>query len=109
MPDCFLSAAAWFEPFTAHTANVFKIGSEVALLMTLTLIVLLKVDLSKEDIPRGVETVGALLFIVNTVPMAASLVVALLTFGLGESPPGKEKGSDNVETEMEDNPVADSQ
>jgi hypothetical protein len=59
----FLSAAAWFEPFAAPTANAFKLGTEIALLMTLMLIVLLKIDLSKEDIPGGGDTVGAALLL----------------------------------------------
>ena len=78
----FLSAAAWFEPFAAPTANAFKLGTEIALLMTLMLIVLLKIDLSKEDIPGGGDTVGAALLLVNVAPPAVSLVLSLLTHGL---------------------------
>ena len=78
--------------------------------MTLILIVLLKVDLSKEDIPGGVETVGEVLFFANVVPILASLVVALLTFGLEMSPQDSTKKSEKDEaTKFEDNPVADSQ
>ena len=78
---CFLSAAAWFEPFAAPTANAFKLGTEIALLLTLMLIVLLKIDLSKEDIPGGGDTVGAALLLVNVAPPAVSLVLSLLTHG----------------------------
>ena len=78
----FLSAAAWFEPFAAPTANAFKLGSEIALLLTLMLIVLLKVDLTKEDIPGAEDTVGAALLFANTIPTASSLVLSLLSHGL---------------------------
>ena len=78
----FLSAAAWFEPFAAPTANAFKLGSEIALLLTLMLAVLLKIDLTKEDIPGAEDTIGLALLYANTVPTAASLVLALLSHGL---------------------------
>ena len=78
----FLSAAAWFEPFAAPTANAFKLGSEIALLLTLMLAVLLKIDLTKEDIPDAEDTIGLALLYANTVPTAASLVLAILSHGL---------------------------
>ena len=59
----FLSAAAWFEPFAAPTANAFKLGSEIALLLTLMLAVLLKIDLTKEDIPGAEDTIGLALLL----------------------------------------------
>ena len=46
------------------------------------LIVLLKIDLTKEDIPGAEDTVGVVLLFANTVPTAASLVLSLLSHGL---------------------------
>jgi hypothetical protein len=110
----FLSAAAWFEPFAAPTANAFKLGTEIALLLTLMLIVLLKIDLSKEDIPGGGDTVGVALLLVNIAPPVASLVLSLLTHGLdardawngGED--GEKKGKrGKQEVEFDENPLAE--
>ena len=102
----FLSAAAWFEPFAAPTANAFKLGSEIALLFTLMLIVLLKIDLTKEDIPGAEDTVGAALLFANTIPTAASLVLSLVSHGLdtrdaiktwkGDEDKGGKKGKKEV-------------
>ena len=112
----FLSAAAWFEPFAAPTANAFKLGTEIALLMTLMLIVLLKIDLSKEDIPGGGDAVGAALLLVNVAPPAVSLVLSLLTHGLDArdavktwngDEDGKKKGKTGKdEVEFDENPMA---
>ena len=46
------------------------------------LIVLLKIDLTKEDIPGAEDTVGAALLFANTIPTASSLVLSLLSHGL---------------------------
>jgi hypothetical protein len=46
------------------------------------LIVLLKIDLTKEDIPGAEDTVGVVLLFANTIPTAASLVLSLLSQGL---------------------------
>ena len=46
------------------------------------LIVLLKIDLTKEDIPGAEDTVGVVLLFANTSPTAASLVLSLLSHGL---------------------------
>ena len=46
------------------------------------LIVLLKIDLTKEDIPGAEDTVGAALLFANTIPTAISLVLSLLSHGL---------------------------
>eukprot|EP01046_Picozoa_sp_COSAG06_P033566 COSAG06_NODE_3433_length_5355_cov_6.170282_5_plen_92_part_00 len=46
------------------------------------LIVLLKIDLTKEDIPGAEDTVGAALLFANTIPTAASLVLSFLSHGL---------------------------
>ena len=52
------------------------------MLLTLMLIVLLKIDLTKEDIPGAEDTVGAALLFANTIPTASSLVLSLLSHGL---------------------------
>ena len=59
----FLCAVAWLRPFASRTANLFKVGAEAALLVSLMLIVLLKVDLSKEDVPGGEGFIGQLLLL----------------------------------------------
>ena len=51
-------------------------------MLTLMLIVLLKIDLAKEDIPGAEDTVGAALLFANTIPTASSLVLSLLSHGL---------------------------
>ena len=51
-------------------------------MLTLMLIVLLKIDLTKEDIPGAEDTVGAALLFANTIPTASSLVLSLLSHGL---------------------------
>ena len=51
-------------------------------MLTLNLIVLLKIDLAKEDIPGAEDTVGAALLFANTIPTASSLVLSLLSHGL---------------------------
>ena len=100
----FLSAAAWFEPFAAPTANAFKLGSEIALLLTLMLIVLLKIDLTKEDIPGAEDTVGAALLFANTIPTAASLVLSLLSRGLDPRDAIKTwKGDEDGDEDNEEN------
>ena len=43
---------------------------------------MLKIDLTKEDIPGAADTVGAALLFANTIPTAASLVLSLLSHGL---------------------------
>ena len=46
----FLFASAWFQPFESDLANAFKATTEVCLVVTLSLCVMAKVDLSVEDI-----------------------------------------------------------
>jgi hypothetical protein len=45
------------------------------------LIVLLKIDLSKEDIPGGEDFIGGLLLLSNTIIPGGALVLAILSFG----------------------------
>eukprot|EP01043_Picozoa_sp_COSAG02_P065743 COSAG02_NODE_10011_length_2050_cov_2.088160_1_plen_96_part_00 len=90
----------------------------MALLVSLILIVLLKIDLSKEDVPGGEAFVGFLLLLSNTVIPASSLVLAFLAFGFdlgedGEDRPEihqhkKEGKMTRKKSEQEiDNPIAD--
>lgn len=74
----FLCAATWWQPYASRTANLFKVGSEVSLLVTLMLAVLLKIDLSKEDIPGGENFVGSLMFISNTTIPGSSILIGLI-------------------------------
>lgn len=97
----------------SRTANIFKVGAEAALLVSLMLIVLLKIDLSKEDVPGGEAFVGFLLLLSNTALPGASLVLAILSFGLdlGENTQQKKKEEKKKEEKKKkeefDNPVAD--
>ena len=45
-----LTASAWCQPYADPRANVFKAATEVSILITLVMCVLLKVDLEKEKI-----------------------------------------------------------
>jgi hypothetical protein len=93
------------------------------------LIVLLKVDLSKEDVPGGEGFIGQLLLLSNTALPGGALTLAILSFGFDagtaardaekekeeekkkkqqQKKSGKKqskKGTDEVE--FEDNPMAD--
>ena len=108
----FLCAAAWLQPFASRTANLFKVGAEAALLATLMLIVLLKIDLSQEDVPGGEDFIGVLLLLVNTVLPAASLAIGILSFGLdtkqlsGDIMAGRKQRTVADEVEFDENPAA---
>jgi hypothetical protein len=95
------------------------------------LIVLLKVDLSKEDVPGGEGFIGQLLLLSNTALPGGALTLAILSFGFDAGTAAKDaqkekeeeeeknkqqqkkksgkkqskKGTDEVE--FEDNPMAD--
>lgn len=102
----FLGGVALFRPYASRTANAFKIMTEIALLLTLVLIVLLKIDLSKENVPGGEAFVGFLLLLSNTVVPGAGLALATLTYGLDLGHKGD--GNNEQETTQEfTNPVAD--
>ena len=109
----FLSAVAWLRPFASRTANLFKVATEVALLVSLMLVVLLKIDLSKEDVPGGEAFVGFLLLLSNTVLPGSFLVSAILAFGFDlsedepEEPPNENKGKKSKEEMEFANPVAE--
>ena len=57
-------ASAWFQPYANDAANMFKTGTEITLLMTLTLAVMLRFDLSDEDVSESF--VGTLMFFSTT-------------------------------------------
>lgn len=121
----FLCAVSWLRPFASRTANLFKVGAEASLLVTLMLIVLLKIDLSKEDIPGGEDFIGGLLLLSNTVIPGGALVLAILSFGfdtgaldllaekavekLEEKEKKSKKKGKKQDMDFEDNPVADSE
>ena len=70
---------------------------------------LLKIDLESEDIPGGETTVGAMLLITNIVVPPVSLVVGLISFGLGYEAAGNADagGKDDTAVKEESNPVAE--
>ena len=102
----FLVAVAAFHPYASRTANLFKISAEVALLATLMLVVLLKIDLSKEDVPGGEAFVGFLLLLSNTVVPGAGLALATLTYGLDLGSGHEAVDDKKRETQEFTNPVA---
>jgi hypothetical protein len=87
-------SAAWFRPYVSGVANIFKVGTEVTLLVTLVLAVMLKIDLSTEALPCipwdddeqnlscGDSFIGIVMFLTNTVVPTATMIVGLLTEGL---------------------------
>lgn len=102
----FLSAVAWLRPFDSRTANIFKVAAEMALLVSLMLIVLLKIDLSKEDVPGGEDFVGFLLLLTNTALPGGALVIAILCFGFDVNKPEPEDIVEETEgTFSFENPV----
>lgn len=104
----FLCAATWLQPFASRTACLFKVGTEVALLVTLMLVVLLKIDLSQEDIPGGADFVGGLLLLSNTVFPGATFLLGFMTYGfetVERNVLGSAKSA--AETDFDDNPVAE--
>ena len=78
----FLCATAWFQPYVSRTANVFKVSTEVALLMTLLLCVLLRVPLETKRFPGGEAMIGVMMVVANVVVPVTTLALALLFQGL---------------------------
>jgi hypothetical protein len=79
-------ASAWLQPYASGAANVFKVGTEMALLMTLTLAILLRVDFDDHAADFGTMTnpndfVGLLLFASTTAVPAAALVIGIMSNG----------------------------
>jgi hypothetical protein len=81
---CFLTLVAWFQPYAARSANLFKVSSELALMVTLIFCVLLKMDRDslEEDLPGGLDFFGSALIFVNSIVPGAALTVGVLLYGL---------------------------
>ena len=79
----FLSVVAWFQPYVSRAANLFKVATEVALLITLILCTLLKLDTGKieTEIPGGMDALGSMFIFVNSILPGGSLVVGILFYG----------------------------
>jgi hypothetical protein len=50
---CSSLAVAWYQPYASPKANIFKVGAEASLSITLALAAILRVDLSREDVSDG--------------------------------------------------------
>ena len=87
---------------------MFKVGTECTLCCTLSLAVMLRFDLSEEDISEPV--VGFLMLCANTIVPGAALAVGIFTKGL-ELPEGiaesrlHQDSPEDGDTAGEDNPV----
>ena len=79
----FLSVVAWFQPYVSRAANLFKVATEVALLITLILCTLLKLDTGKieTEIPGGMDALGSMFIFVNSILPGGSLVLGILFYG----------------------------
>ena len=69
----FSFTAAWCQPFVDERANLFKIATELCLIVTLSLGILLRFDLSNEE-AMGEDVVGMLMLITNIVLPAAAIL-----------------------------------
>jgi hypothetical protein len=94
---CFMTASAWYQPYVSGAANMFKVGTEVSLLVTLTLAVMLRFDLSEEDIGR--DTVGTLMLVFNVAIPTAAFLKGVHKFGLKYT---KEETGDNEHKSLDD-------
>jgi hypothetical protein len=72
----FMIAHARSMPYTDDLANKFKLATECSLVLTLIFTILLKIDLSKEDITS--EHVGVMLLFVNVVIPGGQLLLGVL-------------------------------
>ena len=89
---CFFGLAAWFQPYESPAVNLFKVMTEITLLLTLVIAALLKVDMAGEELPEGIaapdgqgvdeDDVGLVLFIANTAVPVAGMVLGYIEFGL---------------------------
>jgi len=64
----FLALISWNQPYEMHAANIFKLGTEVALLCTLVVAVLLRGNLDAEGLSEravGWGLTGVLMFTTN--------------------------------------------
>ena len=86
-------SAAWCQPYESRLSNLFKVTTEVSLLITLCVSMLLRVDQSSEKLPAllaapdggGIDrdAVGVMLVLANTLVPTTSLLVGFVSFGLG--------------------------
>jgi hypothetical protein len=77
-----LTMSAWFRPYENDIANNFKVATEVSLVMTLTLAILLKInedDLEKEGLTTGF--IGACMMVQTVILPSATLILAVLLSG----------------------------
>jgi hypothetical protein len=91
-------------PYNEFNSNRFKLLTDTALLFTLVFSVLLKVDLTKEDIDKF--QVGILMLVSNTILPAGGLALAMLhsfvTKGVEELTQLKDEDKGKRETEYDD-------
>jgi hypothetical protein len=93
----FMTASAWYQPYVAGAANYFKVATEVTLLVTLTLAVMLRFDLSEEDIDA--DTVGNLMLFFNVCIPLTALVIGVYFEGIGYD---KEETGDDSHQSLDD-------
>ena len=113
--------AAWFQPYSSRAANMFKVGTEATLLITLSIAGFIRVDLTDGTLPAflslpdtgelDVDGVGVLLVFANTILPGVSLALGVLSFGLDAQSVKEEIehfSQERAEREGEfDNPIAD--
>jgi hypothetical protein len=85
------AVAAWCQPFQSRAANLFKVATEVTLLLTLIIAGMLRVEVTNGKMPpillnrdeTGIDedSIGLLLFLANTIVPGASLIIGW--FGIG--------------------------
>jgi hypothetical protein len=85
------AVAAWCQPFESRAANLFKVATEVTLLLTLVIAGMLRVEVTNSKMPsillNGDETgidedsIGLLLFMANTIVPCASLIIGWVGIG----------------------------
>ena len=86
-------SSAWCQPYQSRLSNLFKVATEVSLLITFCVSMLLRADQSSEKLPMllslpdgsGIDrdAVGVMLVLANTLVPMTSLLVGLVSFGLG--------------------------
>ena len=88
----FCVSSAWCQPYESRLSNLFKVATEVSLLITLCVSMLLRADQSSEKLPMllsapggGIDrdAVGVMLVRADTLVRMMSLPMGLVSFGLG--------------------------
>jgi hypothetical protein len=80
-------ALSWVEPYVMRSANMFRLGSEAALSITVILAVMLKVDLDREGIDE--TTLGLLLTVINIAIPGGTLLLGVMLYGLFNKEDGR--------------------